>query len=395
MATKITKTPLEATKYQSREPYLTDYNGDISKRWVITYYLWNIDRQELQRKRVIIQDDTLAQRKKSAEQKLKEIKSWIKAGAYTYDSEKTIPVVKTADDITVLKSAISKFLSQIKATRKLNTFDTYRLQLNRFSNFLLKNKPHIFRVDQVTDSVAHDFFDDLIFQELSNKTIMTNIGTMFTFFEFVRKRKIIVGNPFEEIENLPIKSGTRVAFSDEDVKIVKRYLTETKPDPQFWLYISFLYYGFFRPDSECRKLKISDIQRHYIQVRDEDAKNNKTQFVQIAKGLEDAINLHKLRSYDGNLYIFSNQGIPSTQYPGEKWFYEKHQKLLKELKLDHKNYSQYSWKDTGVIALYRATKDVKLIQRMCRHSSLDQTDKYLKSLGMFLEDEILNSFPSI
>lgn len=394
MAVNIKKQPLEIIKYQSREPYLTDYNGDMSKRWTITYYLWNIDRQELQRKRAIIADVTLSQRKKSAELKLKEIKGWIKKGAFTYDAEKSIPVLKVEDDITIIKYAIKKFLAQIKATRKPNTYDTYKLQIKRFEIFLT-TKPHIFRIEQITDSIAHGFFDHLIYQELSNKTIKTNIGTLFTFFEFARKRKVILINPFEEIENLPIKQGARVAFSDDDVKIIKQYLTETKPDPQFWLYITFLYYGFFRPDGEARKLKISDIQQHYIQVRGDDAKNNKTQFVQIAQGLENAIEAHNLRIYNSDLYIFTHEGIPGKSYPGEKWFYKKHQKLLKELNLDHKNYSQYSWKDTGVIALYRATKDVKLIQRMCRHGSLDQTDKYLKSLGMFLEDEILDSFPTI
>jgi integrase len=172
-------------------------------------------------------------------------------------------------------------------------------------------------------------------------------------------------------------------------------LTVIKPDPQFWLYISFLYYGLFRPDAECRKLKISDIHHHYIQVRGEDSKNKKTQFVQIAKGLQEQIEFNNLRSQNGTFYIFTNQGIPGNTFPGEKWFYKKHQKMLETLGLNGKNYSQYSWKDTGVIALYRATKDVKLIQRMCRHSSLDQTDKYLKSLGLFLQDEILDSFPSI
>ena len=395
MARNITKKPLDKIKYQSREPQLNDYDGDMSKRWIITYFLWNIDRQELQRKRAIISDDTLVQRKKSANFKIKEIKEWMKQGAYTYDSIQSVPVPKLDDDIAIIKFAINRFLLQIQATRKPNTHDTYKLQLNRFSKFLLKNKPHLFRIEQVSESIAHEFFDNLIFQKLSNKTIKTNIGTLFSFFEFVRKRKTILANPFQDIENLPIKQGTRIAFSDDDVKIIKEYLTVTKPDPQFWLYISFLYYGLFRPDAEARKLKISDIQQHYIQVRGEDAKNNKTQFVQIAKGLEEQIKLNNLRSYNGNLFIFTNEGIPGIKFPGEKWFYKKHQKLLKDLDLENKNYSQYSWKDTGVIALYRATKDVKLIQRMCRHGSLDQTDKYLKSLGMFFEAEILDSFPSI
>ncbi len=65
------------------------------------------------------------------------------------------------------------------------------------------------------------------------------------------------------------------------------------------------------------------------------------------------------------------------------------------LKLTDRPYDLYGWKHTGVIALYQATKDVKLIQRQCRHSSLDQTDKYLRDLGLFLNDEQLSDFPAL
>ena len=102
-----------------------------------------------------------------------------------------------------------------------------------------------------------------------------------------------------------------------------------------------------------------------------------------------------LRNYNPLLYIFYINNSPGIQCPGEKWFYKKHQQMLEKLELNNRNYSQYSWKDTGVIALYRATKDIKLIQRMCRHGSLEQTDKYLKSLGLFLTDELLSSFPTL
>ena len=342
----------------------------------------------------MVPGDTVEARRKLAKEKIKEITSWLKAGAYTYDVKEVPPVATTEADISIIAIAIQKFLLQIKATRKDNTYDTYTVQLKRFLEFL-QTKSSIFQITQVTESIAHQFFDWMIAKPLGNKSISTTIGTMNTFFEFAKKRKIITVNPFSDVEKLPLPTGTRIAFADKDVRIIKEYLTVTNPDPQFWLYISFLYYGFFRPDGEARKLKIGDIEQNFIKVRSEDAKNNKTQFVQIAKGLEQQINLHELRELDKSLFIFSLQNRPGSQCPGEKWFYKKHQKMLETLGLNGKNYSQYSWKDTGVIALYRATKDVKLIQRMCRHSSLDQTDKYLKSLGLFLQDEILDSFPSI
>jgi integrase len=216
---------------------------------------------------------------------------------------------------------------------------------------------------------------------------------MSIFFNFLMRRKIVKENPFTEMESLPIEIGKRVAFSDTDRALIKTYLTETNPNPQLWLYLAIMYYTFLRPGEEVRNLKIADIGEHYIRVRSDDAKNRKTQYVQISRGLEELIQEYKLRDYDPELYIFTLKGRPGLKCPGDRWFYLQHAKVLDALNLKNKNYSQYSWKDTGVIALYRATKDIKLIQRMCRHSSLEQTDKYLKSLGMFLESEILESFP--
>jgi len=56
-------------------------------------------------------------------------------------------------------------------------------------------------------------------------------------------------------------------------------------------------------------------------------------------------------------------------------------KLVKELNLG-KDYTLYSWKHSGVVAAYNAGVDIKTIQGQCRHQGLEQTDIYLKSLGL-------------
>ncbi|MBD2704777.1 hypothetical protein IC229_29355 [Spirosoma sp. BT702] len=58
-------------------------------------------------------------------------------------------------------------------------------------------------------------------------------------------------------------------------------------------------------------------------------------------------------------------------------------------------YDLYGWKHTGVIALYMATKDMKLIQQQCGHSTITQTDEYLRDLGLFLDYDILDTFPPL
>ncbi|MGX7687167.1 tyrosine-type recombinase/integrase [Flectobacillus roseus] len=400
MAVKASK---EEYKYEFRLPRLNDYNGDISKPWLITFYIWNIDLAKLERKRLTPKGATAQERYKDSRNLIKEISTWLKNGAYTVDKKKKVlPASPQAEEKkSTVFDYVSLFLKFTQNTKKRNTLRTYKSHLKRYTNFLIKYYPNFREVTEFSSQMAFEFFDHLLKTrregglELSNKTTKTSIGTMSIFFNFLMRRKIVKENPFTEMESLPIEIGKRVAFADTDRALIKKYLTETNPNPQLWLYLAIMYYTFLRPGEEVRNLKIGDIGEHYIRVRSDDAKNRKTQYVQISRGLEELIQEYKLRDYDPELYIFTLQGRPGLKCPGDRWFYLQHAKVLDALNLKNKNYSQYSWKDTGVIALYRATKDIKLIQRMCRHSSLEQTDKYLKSLGMFLESEILESFPAL
>jgi integrase len=56
-------------------------------------------------------------------------------------------------------------------------------------------------------------------------------------------------------------------------------------------------------------------------------------------------------------------------------------------------YDLYGFKHTGVIALYLATRDIKLIQAQCRHKDISTTDIYLRDLGLFLDQDALDIFP--
>jgi len=54
-----------------------------------------------------------------------------------------------------------------------------------------------------------------------------------------------------------------------------------------------------------------------------------------------------------------------------------------------------SWKHTGVVNAYKAGVDIKSIQRQCRHTAIDMTDNYLKSLGLYDNEEFLLKMPGI
>ena len=67
--------------------------------------------------------------------------------------------------------------------------------------------------------------------------------------------------------------------------------------------------------------------------------------------------------------------------------------MIEDLELNT-DYTLYSWKHSGVVAAYNAGVDIKTIQNQCRHHSLEQTDVYLKSLGLGVS-KAMNKIPNL
>lgn len=55
-----------------------------------------------------------------------------------------------------------------------------------------------------------------------------------------------------------------------------------------------------------------------------------------------------------------------------------------------KGYPLYSWKHTGAVNAYRSGIGIKQLQRLLRHSTVQMTDIYLKSLGLKTDPNIEN-----
>lgn len=61
---------------------------------------------------------------------------------------------------------------------------------------------------------------------------------------------------------------------------------------------------------------------------------------------------------------------------------------MKAVELKTLNYTLYSWKHTGAIALYNKTKDIKKIMAQMRHASISETDNYLRDLGIIQDSSL-------
>lgn len=389
-------------RYPYKLPELNDYDGDLSKSWLITYYAWNVDRQIKQRKRVkVTEGNTLRDRRAAAKREMEEVTAFLKNGGYTFDDE-PVPIpepepILTEDQYSVAQ-AIESYNKYCQATLKKNTYQGYEGHLRKWTTYLDTQQASAstsLTVGQITEKQVRQFLDRLIMVErLSNRT-HNNIGnSLYTFFEFWKKRKVIEANPLDEFVGLTTRSQKHTPFSAGLIRLLKDEILE-QGNQQLWLYCCFMYYTFARPDEEIRLLKIGDIRERSIVFRVENSKGNRQESIRIPPGLEELIEQHRLRGFPPGHYIFTKKGQPGADPVSNNWFYKQFRAILTKLHMTTGNYSQYSWKPTGVIALYQACKDVKLIQRQCRHKDLGSTDKYLRELGLFLDDDELSVFPTI
>jgi integrase len=63
---------------------------------------------------------------------------------------------------------------------------------------------------------------------------------------------------------------------------------------------------------------------------------------------------------------------------------------LAEGGLRGKGYTLYSWKHTGAVNAHLSGVGIKQLQLMLRHSTVQMTDIYLKSLGLRTDPNIEN-----
>lgn len=179
-------------------------------------------------------------------------------------------------------------------------------------------------------------------------------------------------------------------FQKHQRRKILSYLEKT--NPQLFLHCLFIYFTGIRPRSELRKIKVGDIEweKGRISVSGEFSKNHKTQFVGLCKNFLPY--LQHLKELPPAQYIFhrkKDKFRPAGQNTYGEWFREA---------LDGMGYSKeyqlYSWKHTGAMEVYQATKDIVALQHWARHADIRTTQLYIRQLGIEDFGDFYDRFPS-
>jgi len=402
--------------YPFKPAILSDKKGDLSKIWTVNYYVWSEKKGMLVRKRATFNQSTAAERYELAKEFISIVNEALQEGQIV-DPVKIEIADQPLTGKTPLVIAFKTFLDIRGKTIDINTLRSYQKDINVFLEWadktvLTENRRltvsemtlsefsshEVFRFSDYVDGkvrVKTDKAGNVLSTKIgvAKKTYSNYIATLRTAFSFFIERKAIKTNPFLDVKKRKGGSSQHIPYSPKQVRDFKKICLEKLGDEQLWLFVNFIYYGFFRPREEAQFLQVKHILKRTIVVPGEIAKNNNSEHVRIPKALEDLIQKYNLRSFPPNYYVFSSEKRPGIKRVGINYFYVRNRNVLDLANLKDQEYDLYGWKHTGVISLYQATKDIKLIQVQCRHKDINTTDKYLRELGLFFDDDALDSFP--
>lgn len=221
----------------------------------------------------------------------------------------------------------------------------------------------------------------------AGKTTNNTIGDLKSLFYMLVHREICKGNPFSAVKKLKEEEGKNVAFTPDEVDKVLKFMK--KANLRLYYATQFVRYGFIRK-TELTGLKVRNInlKSHTITIPADVSKNRKHDSVTIPQSLEKIILEMGLDKADPDLYIFG-KGLETCNRKERRTadISNAHREIIEALGM-RKELIFYGWKHTGCVELYNKVRDPYVVCRQCRHSDIRMTMRYLRSLGLGINEAV-------
>lgn len=395
-----------ANGYPYREAELVPVDHDMQKTWYILFYIWDIGRQKLIRRRVLKNEfasrTTLHDRLAYAEKCINEINDTLRRGGYQDTEEKETEIETFNFRGYTLLDGLTYVINRKKEfdKREEGTIKEYEATKTTIEDFLeTAGIRRTIRLREVKKDFVNRYLNYLrIDREVGNKTYNLRVATMRSSINTLMSldHDLYKRNPFAGISELKVITHKHAAYTNDQLLLLYDSMKEKKEDHVLF-FIQWIYFTLARP-KELRNVKIGHIDmamRRILFVGDH-AKTDIEEYVSIPDDFAEIIESSGIMKYPANYYVFSNYDkkahTPGPRRVGINVFYKRIVKHLKSTGLHNlnPNFSLYSFKHSGAIGLYLATKDPYLVMKQCRHRTLEQTMEYLRELGLFVQSDAMN-----
>jgi len=373
-----------------RAARLADRNGDLKKRWYISCYVWDVQKNALTRQQLyeINNYRTALERYGYAKRAIKRINEQLQSGLHL-DKQKS-DQQKESKTLSMVK-ALQLGLEIKKTKVAYSSYLTISSPTYQFIHYLEENGYDLMLASDWKKTNIIKYTDYLLtVRNLSPSTVNKYCDFLKSIFTMLEEREIVEGNPWKGIKREKVvKTKANMAFNAEQIKTVINKLKKT--DTELLAFIQIMFYTFMRPN-EIRQTRVKNvlIEDRKIIISADISKNRTRAFIDIPEQLAPTLN-PLLKNKSPNDFLF--QSYDGRPY-GKNTMSMRHRDILISLGLDA-DHTLYSWKHTGVVQAYKNGVNIKSLQLQCRHYSIAQTDEYLKTLGIFENKEIKFGMPNL
>ena len=385
---------MQPKQYPHRKAILIQ-PSDPSGRWYVEYYIWNQETEKLVRKRKYKKFATLPNdeaRKRYGKKVCVQINELLKFAAIGIPSK--ISKTERSGKIYSLKKGIDFIISlKYPIDKNRKTYLNFTSICARFQIYCANCGIPTNDITKINKEIAQQYIDHLTMSGISPNTVENQFIVFRLIWNQLLSRKIVSENPWIGSDRpRTIESGRNEAYTREEQQQLKELILAK--NPKVWRIVQILYYCFIR-ESELARLKIKDIDfsKRKIFISGTNSKNKRRAFVTMPASIVEMFKEMDLSQYSRECFLFSGNLDPGTQPAYASAYYKKYKAILDLT--DIKEKTLYSWKHTGVVEAYKAGVNIKAIQLQCRHASIEQTDIYLKSLGLGDNDEFTEGIPEL
>jgi len=234
--------------YPFKKARLIDCEKNLSKRWYIEFYAWDVQQGKLVRKRFYEINNYLGLKDRMvyANRIINQLNSLLEEG-YHFDVNK-VPEEATSEPTRryTLEEAIEYALEIKKPSLRSTSYPSYKSTVKIFKQWT-KEYGHSNLDIGYFDKLRAIYFNDYLLVErgYAPKTVNGHTAYLKALFQVLVEREVILKNPFRSLRNHKEgHSRKNLAFSLEQIQQIKEIVS--RMDPPLWLFIQFIYCLFRR-----------------------------------------------------------------------------------------------------------------------------------------------------
>ncbi len=369
----------ETLEYKPLELY--DADGNLEVSWYFNFYFRNPTTGIMERLKPTFNINRIPDkmtRYAYAKKVIKLINEKLSKGEINPFTQPLTAIGNTIPLTTAVENAHNAHIKGMSPETK----KSYKTHLNRFNEFLELHKLEKKTPDKFLFDQAQDF--QLFLQEdkeLINATVNNNIGLLRQYFDYLRKKRLIIVNPFLDITALPERRSFKyVPYNEEEKVLISDCLT--KQSPMLYLFSQIIYSCFCRPKEICALTRSDiDFKTGHIIVKHSTIKNKRTSHRQIFTPLKNLF-------LEMNIDRLPMKSILFEEICGDNPRLELRRKKVTSLwteliqeGLGIQN-TMYTLKHTGNCdyIMMNPAYDILWLQQQNGHATLEQTQTYIRDL---------------